>query len=135
MQPVKKRPVGETQSNLLDDEASDEDDSHESGYNELLFFLYFEYRQENGTHKPNLCVVHNESGDEWVFQGDNTRNDFCEWLFTKEHANCIVVAHNLRLRRLLHSTILTRERHCSRSHYARCKDPYTVRAIVQDQIH
>ena len=95
MQPVKKRPVGETQSNLLDDEASDEDDSYESGYNGLLFFD-FECRQENGTHEPNLCVVHNEAGDEWVFQGDNTRNDFCKWLFTKEHANCIVVAHNFQ---------------------------------------
>ena len=95
MQPVKKRPVGETQSNLLDDEASDEDDSYESGYNELLFFD-FECRQENGTHEPNLCVVHNEAGDEWIFHGDNTRNDFCERLFTKEHANCIVVAHNFQ---------------------------------------
>lgn len=56
---------------LLDDEASDEDDSYESGYNELLFF-HFECGQENA------------------------RNDFCEWLFTKEHANCIVVAHNFQ---------------------------------------
>ena len=63
MQPVKERPVGETQCNLLDDEASDEDDSHESSYNELLFFD-FECRQENGTHEPNLCVIHNEASDE-----------------------------------------------------------------------
>ena len=59
-------------------------------------FFDFECRQENGTHEPNLCVVHNEAGDEWVFQEDNTRNDFCKWLFTKEHANCIVVAHNFQ---------------------------------------
>ena len=51
MQPVKKRPVGETQSNLLDDEASDEDDSYESGYNELLFFD-FECRQETVLTNP-----------------------------------------------------------------------------------
>ena len=63
MQPAKERPVGETQCNLLDDEASDEDDSHESSYNELLFFD-FECRQENGTHEPNLCVIHNEASDE-----------------------------------------------------------------------
>ena len=93
MQPARERP--ETQSNLLDDRACDGDDSYESGYDELLF-LDFECRQENGTHEPNLCVVHNEAGDEWVFQGDNTRNDFCEWLFTKEHANCIVVVHNFQ---------------------------------------
>ena len=62
---------------------------------ELLFFD-FECRQENGTHQPNLCVIQNEAGDEWVFQGDNTRNEFCEWLFTSEHANCIVMAHNFQ---------------------------------------
>jgi hypothetical protein len=31
-----------------------------------------------------------------VFQGDNKRNEFCEWLFTKEHAGCIVLAHNFQ---------------------------------------
>jgi hypothetical protein len=39
-------------------------------------------------------VIQNEAGDEWMFQGDNTRNEFCEWLFTKEHEGYIVVAHN-----------------------------------------
>ena len=93
MQTVKQRQVGEIQSHFLDDEVSDEDDSYESGYNELLFFD-FECRQENGTHEPNLCVIHNEAGDKLIFQEDNTRNDFCKCLFTKEHADCIVVAHN-----------------------------------------
>jgi hypothetical protein len=41
-------------------------------------------------------VVQNEAGDEWVFKGDNTRNKFCEWLFTKGHEGCIVVAHNFQ---------------------------------------
>ena len=95
MQPVKKRPVGETQSNLLDDKASDEDDSYESEYNELLFFD-FECRQENGTQEPNLCIVHNEAGDEWFFFRETIREMTCKWLFTKEHANCIVVAHNFQ---------------------------------------
>jgi hypothetical protein len=58
--------------------------------------LDFECIQENGTHEPNLCVIQNEAGDEWVFQGDNTRNEFCEWLFTKEHEGCIMVAHNFQ---------------------------------------
>ena len=35
----------------------------ESQYSELHFFDY-ECRQEDGMHKPNLCIVHNESGDE-----------------------------------------------------------------------
>ena len=28
--------------------------------------------------------------DSWEFKGDHTRNEFCEWLFTKEHAKCIL---------------------------------------------
>ena len=73
----------------------EDEDSDESGYEQLLFFD-FERRQENGTHEPNLCVIQNEAGDEWIFEGDNTRNEFCEWLFTREHANCIVMAHNFQ---------------------------------------
>ena len=69
--------------------------SGESQYNELLFFD-FECTQEDGIHKPNLCIVHNEAGDEWIFQGKNTNVDFCKWLFTKEHKDCIVVAHNFQ---------------------------------------
>ena len=68
----------------------------ESQYSELLFFD-LECTQEDGIHKANLCIVHNEAGDEWLFQGNTTIKDFCEWLFTKEHQDCIVVAHNLRV--------------------------------------
>ncbi|XP_028411614.1 uncharacterized protein LOC114534373 [Dendronephthya gigantea] len=97
MQPVREentRDINE-EANLLDEEANDENDTPQSGYNQLLFFD-FECRQENGNHEPNLCIVQNEAGDECIFKGDNTRNEFCEWLFTKEHANCIVVAHNFQ---------------------------------------
>ena len=71
--------------------------SEERQYNELLFFD-FECTQEgeDGIHKPNLCIVHNEAGDEWLFQGKNTNVDFCKWLFTKEHQGCIAVAHNFQ---------------------------------------
>ena len=69
--------------------------SEESQYNELLFFD-FECIQETGKHEPNLCIVHNEAGDEWLFQGSDTTKDFCEWLLTKEHQDCIVVAHNFQ---------------------------------------
>ena len=34
--------------------------------------------QENGTHVPNLRIVQNEAGNEWIFQGDTTQRDFCE---------------------------------------------------------
>ena len=86
MQPVKGQDTGEDLS---------DDDTAEGGYNELLFFD-FECRQENGEHEPNLCIIHNEAGDEWVFEGDTTQKDFCEWLFSKEHENCTVMAHNFQ---------------------------------------
>ena len=69
--------------------------SEESQYNELLFFD-FECNQETGKHEPNLCIVHNEKGEEELFQGSDTLKKFCEWLLTKEHQDCIVVAHNFQ---------------------------------------
>ena len=69
--------------------------TEESQYNELLFFD-LECKQEHGVHEANLCIVHNEAGDEWLFQGSDTVKDFCEWLLTKEHQGCIVVAHNFQ---------------------------------------
>ena len=70
-------------------------DEKESQYSELLFFDY-ECRQEDDIHKPNLCIVNNESGDEWIFQGKNTNVEFSNWLFTKDHQGCIVIAHNFQ---------------------------------------
>ena len=67
----------------------------ERQYSELLFFD-LECTQEDGTHKANLCIVHNEKGHEWLFQGNTTITDFCEWLFTEEHLGCIVVANNFQ---------------------------------------
>ena len=69
--------------------------SEDSQYNELLFFD-FECKQETGEHEPNLCIVHNEAGDEWIFEGKDTLEGFCNWLFSKEHQGCIVVAHNFQ---------------------------------------
>ena len=76
-------------------EREPEDEPVEESLQELLFFD-FECRQENGNHEPNLCIAQNEAGDEWIFQGDNTRNEFCKWSFTTEHANCRVMAYNFQ---------------------------------------
>ena len=84
----------------------EEDDEHkcyiqkleqpeESQYNHLLFFD-FEATQEHGIHHPNLCVVHNEEGEVGLFKGKDNVKQFCEWLLTKEHQDCIVVAHNFQ---------------------------------------
>ena len=67
----------------------------DSSYNQLLFFD-FEATQEHGTHCPNLCVVHDEEREVALFQGKDTVKNFCEWLFTPEHKDCIVVAHNFQ---------------------------------------
>ena len=64
-------------------------------YNHLLFFD-FETTQEHGVHEPNLCVVHDEVGEVGLFKGKDTVKQFCEWLLTKEHKDCIVVAHNFQ---------------------------------------
>ena len=67
----------------------------ESSYTQLLFFD-FECTQEHGIHEVNLCVVYDEEGEAAVFRGKNTVKDFCEWLFTPEHDECIVIAHNFQ---------------------------------------
>ena len=67
----------------------------ESQYNHLLFF-YLECKQEHGVHEANLCVVHDEVEEVGLFQGKDTIKEFCEWLLTKEHQGCIVVAHNFQ---------------------------------------
>ena len=67
----------------------------ESSYNQLLF-LDFECTQEHGIHEVNLCVAYDETGEVGVFQGKNTVMDFCNWLFTPQHHECIVMAHNFQ---------------------------------------
>ena len=73
----------------------EESETEESGYDQLMFFD-FECRQEDGIHEPNLCIVHNEMGVEWIFRGENTNLEFCKWLFVKDHENCVFVAHNFQ---------------------------------------
>ena len=73
-------------------EQAEEEDSQ---YSELLFFD-FECKQETGEHEPNLCIVHNEAGRQKLFEGKDTTEKFCNWLFSKEHQDCIVVAHNFQ---------------------------------------
>ena len=67
----------------------------ESSYTQLLFFD-FECTQEHGIHEVNLCVVYDEEGEAAVFQGKNAVKDFCTWLFTPEHHECIAIAHNFQ---------------------------------------
>ena len=72
-----------------------EQPKEEPSYAQLLFFD-FECTQEHGIHEVNLCVVYDEEGEVAVFRGKNTVTEFCEWLFTREHDKCIVIAHNFQ---------------------------------------
>ena len=67
----------------------------ETSYSQLLFFD-FECTQEHGIHEVNLCVVYDEKKEVGVFQDKNAVKDFCTWLFTPEHQDCIVIAHNFQ---------------------------------------
>ena len=67
----------------------------ESSYTQLLFFD-FECTQEHGIHEVNLCVVYDEEGEVAVFRGKDAVKDFCTWLITPEHQDCIVIAHNFQ---------------------------------------
>ncbi len=95
MQPERSRISERAESDDLFDSEADEINDNNSTYNQLLFFD-FECIQESGTHTPNLCVVHDEAGNEHVFRGENTKDNFCEWLFQKENAGSIVMAHNFQ---------------------------------------
>ena len=60
-----------------------------------FYFFDYECRQETGKHVPNLVVVHDEEGDELVFEGDVCNDEFCEWLFCDERdVEAVAVAHN-----------------------------------------
>ena len=67
-----------TNNKFLDDDVAVEDDGGNDKRDQSLIFFYFECTQDDGQHIPNLCVVQNESGDENVFLGPNTKDKFCE---------------------------------------------------------
>ena len=45
---------------------------------------------------PNLVVVQNAAGREWVFSGPNTYNEFCDCLFGGANNGTVCVAHNCK---------------------------------------
>jgi hypothetical protein len=67
---------------LCESEA-DETNNDESSYNQLLFFD-FECIQENGMHTPNLCVVHDEAGNEHVFKAKIQKMTFVNGCFKRK---------------------------------------------------
>ena len=59
------------------------------------YFFDYECQQETGKHIPNLVVVHDEEGEEFVFEGEECNDEFCEWLFDDERdVDAVAIAHN-----------------------------------------
>ena len=58
----------------------------------LMLFFDFECTQETGYHSPNLVVVQDIHGKEWVFHSCET---FCTWLFD-EMSGATCIAHNFK---------------------------------------
>ena len=99
LQPVKTRKRAseeeESRTNFLDDDVAVENDVQDRQEQNLIFFD-FECTQDHGEHIPNLCVAQNESGEEFVFSGTNTKDEFCKWVFANKNANTTFVAHNFQ---------------------------------------
>ena len=52
------------------------------------------WNKEYTAFKSNPCT--GCGSREVIFQGQNTVKEFCAWLFSKQHANVTVIAHNAR---------------------------------------
>lgn len=63
---------------------------------EKLIFFDFETDQSSGEHVVNFAVAQYKDGKEFVFQGYNSLEDFCKWLFNKTHKGFTVIAHNMK---------------------------------------
>ena len=65
-----------------------------------MIFFDAECQQDSGEHIPNLIVarVYHDGNlvDEQIMYGNDVRQDFGSWLFTKEHKSHVVLAHNLK---------------------------------------
>ena len=70
----------ESHTNFLDDDVAVENDVQDRQEQNLIFFD-FECTQDHGEHIPNLCVAQNERGEEFVFSGKRTKDEFCKWVF------------------------------------------------------
>ena len=58
-----------------------------------LWYYDLETEFSTGTHKVNLVIMQNEKGEEFLFYGDSSLNDFVKWMITLDGSN-IFIAHN-----------------------------------------
>ena len=69
-------------------------------------FLYFDFEtfvSDPGRLVPNLAVVQNDSGQEWIFPksqesfGEDISEPLCKFLFQESHRDYFVIAHNFKV--------------------------------------
>lgn len=96
MQPLKRKNYTETDEEVPKKKRKVTKEGATKNNKPKYLFFDFECMQETGTHVPNLVVVQDETGQEKVFSGPNTRDEFCDWLFSGDHRGAICIAHNLK---------------------------------------
>ena len=90
MEPVKKKSKRKRQEN--DDDNEEEEEERKTNF----LFFDFECLQETDVHVPNLVVVQDNDGHEWVFKGTNTCKDFYDWLFGGSMDGSVCIALNFK---------------------------------------
>ncbi|XP_055336280.1 uncharacterized protein LOC129586839 [Paramacrobiotus metropolitanus] len=68
---------------------------------QFLFFDFETYVADDGRLYPNLAVVQNDEGEEWIFppEGEplsDITDSLCRFLFSEDHRDHIVIAHNFK---------------------------------------
>ena len=81
----------------LNREGSD-DEEEEREEEQKTNFLFFdsECMKETGVHVPNLVVVQDADGHEWVFKRANTCKDVNDWLFGGSMDGFVCIAHTFK---------------------------------------
>ena len=65
-------------------------------HNDKLLFYDFETDQSTGEHVVNFAVAHYADGTEFVFEGYDSLDQFCQFLLSEEHKGFTVIAHNAK---------------------------------------
>ena len=68
-------------------------DKRKCTYTEKYIFFVYECRQETGEHIPNLIIAQDFEGKTYEFENND---EFCKWLFSKEHKGYTSIAHSAK---------------------------------------
>ena len=65
-------------------------------HNDKLLLYDFETNQSTGEHNINFAVAQYADGTEFGFEGYDSLDQFCQFLFSEEHKELTVIAHNAK---------------------------------------